>query len=163
MPQDSLSHISASVCINGELIEVTVPPEERLVDTLRYRLALTGTKEGCGEGECGACTILLDDLPVFSCLVPTFQVRNRNVRTIESVKAEDVGVMLECGTTQCGACSPGIVMMAYWISKNRCILGSNHYVAHFISGNLCRCTGYRGVIEGVENSLNIHVSEDDVP
>ena len=141
--------ITIAFTLNGKSHTAKVAPGERLLDTLRYGLALTGTKEGCGEGECGACTVLLDGLPANSCLVPAFQVRGRDVRTIESIPAEQIGPLLESGATQCGACTPGVVMTAAWIRDHRSELQSFTTRA-LMAGNLCRCTGYDGIIDGLE-------------
>ena len=135
--------------LNGSPVRVDVDPADRLLDTLRYGLGLTGTKEGCGEGECGACTVHLDGVPVMSCLVPAWQASRRRVRTVESVPPERVRPLLETGATQCGACTPGVVMTALWIAENPTLLNS-HTVRELMAGNLCRCTGYDGIIEGVE-------------
>lgn len=142
--------ISISFTLNSKRVEIAVDPAERLLDTLRYRLALPGSKEGCGEGECGACTVLLDDLPVNSCLVPTFQARGRAVRTVEAVPAGELGPMLASGATQCGACTPGVVMTAWWIQENPA-LGASHSLRELMAGNLCRCTGYDGIIDGLRD------------
>lgn len=140
--------LNITLTLNGQRRDISIDPRERLLDTLRYRLGLTGSKEGCGEGECGACTVLLDGLPVNSCLVPTFQVRNRDVRTIESVNPESLAPMLASGATQCGACTPGVVMTACWIRDNPSAL-KNHTARELMAGNLCRCTGYDGIIDGL--------------
>jgi aerobic-type carbon monoxide dehydrogenase small subunit (CoxS/CutS family) len=138
--------------LNGSPIRVDVDPADRLLDTLRYGLGLTGTKEGCGEGECGACTVHLDGVPVMSCLVPAWQAAGRRVRTVESIPPERVRPLLATGATQCGACTPGVVMTAVWIAENPAVLAS-HTVRELMAGNLCRCTGYDGICEGVEAML----------
>jgi carbon-monoxide dehydrogenase small subunit len=135
--------------LNGKPATVSVEPSERLLDTLRNRLGLTGTKEGCGEGECGACTVLIGGLPANACLIPTYQVRGRTVETIESVSESEVEALNDSGTTQCGACSPGVVMTALWIRRNAFVL-DGHKLRDLMAGNLCRCTGYDGIIEGLE-------------
>ena len=135
--------------INGATHQVEAPPMARLLDVLREEVGLTGTKEGCGEGECGACTVLLDGLPANSCLIPAWQARGREVVTIESVTPDDVSRMLDAGTTQCGACTPGVVMTARWIEANPDLL--QHFDARqLMAGNLCRCTGYDGIIDGID-------------
>jgi carbon-monoxide dehydrogenase small subunit len=138
--------------LNGERVELEFDPSERLLDTLRYRAGLTGTKEGCGEGECGSCTVYMDGLPVNSCLVPTFQARGRSIETIEHCAREDLGPLLGSGATQCGACTPGVVMTACWVRRHPELLRT-HSVRELMAGNLCRCTGYDGIIEGVERSM----------
>jgi len=100
---------------------------------------------------------LLDGVPVNSCLVPTYQVRGRDVRTIESIDGGDLGAMHESGTTQCGACTPGVVMTACWIRDNAELL-ERFAVRELMAGNLCRCTGYDGIIDGV----TLTVEEDAV-
>src|SRR5207245_2678448 len=99
-----MTTLTVTFNLNGEPVSVRVDPAHRLLDTLRYQLALTGTKEGCGEGECGACTVYLDGLPVNSCLVPTYQVRGHRVATVESLDAGALEPFARCGATQCGEC-----------------------------------------------------------
>ncbi len=152
MKTDATTSLEVFFELNGEPTTVSVPPEDRLLDTLRYRLGLPGTKEGCGEGECGACTVLLDGVPANACLVPTFQVRGRQVTTIESVPGEELGPLHEAGATQCGACTPGVVITGRWVAANP-DLQETHTVRELMAGNLCRCTGYDGIVEGVEATL----------
>ena len=144
---------SLSFMLNGRPVAVVVDPSARLLDLLRYDLGMTGTKEGCGEGECGACTVWLDGLPADSCLVPAFQVEGRDVRTIESIDPDRVRELRSAGATQCGACTPGVVMTALWILENPALL-ETHTVRELMAGNLCRCTGYDGIIEGIEAAMN---------
>jgi carbon-monoxide dehydrogenase small subunit len=144
--------IRISFVLNEEDVTVEAPPHERLLDTLRYRLGLPGAKEGCGEGECGACTVILNGLPVNSCLVPTFQARDGFVETVEGVMREELGPMLASGATQCGACTPGVVMTAWWIRYNKGVL-ERHSVRELMAGNLCRCTGYDGILAGIDEWL----------
>lgn len=139
--------------LNGREIDADVEPTDRLLDLLRYGLGLPGTKEGCGEGECGACTVFLDDLPVDSCLVPAFQVDGMRVETIESLDRETLRPLLESGATQCGACTPGVVMTAAWIRRHPTLL-ERHPLAELMAGNLCRCTGYDGILAGVRAALD---------
>lgn len=156
MPQPSeptTPSIAIALTLNGRTVNVSVDPTERLLDTLRYRLGLTGSKEGCGEGECGACSVLLDGVPVNSCLVPTFQVRGRDVRTIEAVEPGSLGCMLESGATQCGACTPGVVVTACWI-RDHPHLAKSHTLRELMAGNLCRCTGYDGIIDGLQGAID---------
>ena len=144
--------IPVSFTLNGRPVSVAVDPSARLLDMLRYDLGMTGTKEGCGEGECGACTVWLDGLPADSCLVPAFQVEGRDVRTIESVDPDRVLALRSAGATQCGACTPGVVLTALWILENPGLLHT-HTVRELMAGNLCRCTGYDGIIEGIDAAM----------
>jgi len=146
------SAFGVTFTLNGSPTTVEVEPADRLLDTLRYRLGLTGTKEGCGEGECGACTVHLDGLPVDACLVPTYQVRGRRVDTIESLDPAALEPFERCGATQCGACTPGVVMTAWWIREHGDSLAT-HTIRELMAGNLCRCTGYDGIIDAVNEAL----------
>lgn len=139
---------------NGEDVEVLAPPEARLLDVLREELGLTGTKEGCGRGECGACTILLDGKPVNSCLLLVGKVADREIMTIEGLAREDGSLhpiqeaFLDTGAVQCGFCTPGMVLSA------KALLDVNaspqvEEIEEALSGNLCRCTGYAKIVDGV--------------
>lgn len=141
-----------SFVLNGAPISLDVDPAERLLDSLRYRLGLTGTKEGCGEGECGACTVYLDGLPVNSCLVPSYQARGCRVETVESLDPATLRPLLASGATQCGACTPGVAMTACWIRAHRELLAT-HTIRELLAGNLCRCTGYDGIVDGIQAAL----------
>ena len=131
-------------------------PLERLLDVLRSQLTLTGTKEGCGEGECGACTVLIDGEIVNSCLVPVGQVEGASITTIEGIANEDQlhavqQAFIDCGGAQCGICTPGMVMAAVDL------LGRNPNpteadIRRGLAGNLCRCTGYIKIFESVVNA-----------
>ena len=142
--------------LNGEPRSVRVGEGDRLLDLLRYGLGLTGTKEGCGEGECGACTVLLDGVPANSCLIPAWQARERNVETVEGVPEDELSALLESGATQCGACTPGVVMTAWWVFRNP-ELTDTHSLRELMAGNLCRCTGYDGIIDGLEAWLHSRI------
>lgn len=144
--------VSVTFRLNGETHSLDIPAAERLLDTLRYRVGMTGTKEGCGEGECGACTVHLDGLPVNSCLVLTCQVRGRAVETVESLDPGNLQPFLTGGATQCGACTPGVVMTASWLLTHREHL-QTHSVREIMAGNLCRCTGYDGIVDSVNSAL----------
>jgi carbon-monoxide dehydrogenase small subunit len=148
--------------LNGQPVSLDIEPTERLLDMLRYRLGLTGTKEGCGEGECGSCTVWLDGLPAFSCLVPAYQVRGVSVQTVESLDPQTLEPLLTHGATQCGACTPGVAMMASWIREHPEVLAT-HTIRELMAGNLCRCTGYDGIVRGVEASLASPPSSPPVP
>jgi len=149
-----------SFVLNEDEVTVEAPVHERLLDTLRYRLNHPGAKEGCGEGECGACTVVLNGVPVNSCLVPTFQARDGYVETVEGVLREDLAPMLASGATQCGACTPGVVMTAWWIRSNPRVL-ARHKVRELMAGNLCRCTGYDGILTGLVGWLKSAYPHDD--
>ena len=138
--------------LNGRTVDVAAPPMKRLLDVLREECGLTGTKEGCGEGECGACTVYLDGLPVNSCLVPTYQVRGRSVETVEALDPRALTPFEGAGATQCGACTPGVVMTAVWVSAHRELLGT-HTIRELMAGNLCRCTGYDGIADSIRAVL----------
>ncbi len=144
--------LTISFTLNGGPTSLDIDPAERLLDTLRYRLGLTGTKEGCGEGECGACTVYLDGLPVDACLVPTYQVRGCRVETVEALDPGQLEPFVAHGATQCGACTPGVVMTALWISAHPELL-ETHTIRELMAGNLCRCTGYDGIVESVAATL----------
>jgi aerobic-type carbon monoxide dehydrogenase small subunit (CoxS/CutS family) len=147
--------ITRFVC-NGRPVEVEVPPMMRLLDVLREELRLTGSKEGCGEGECGACTVRIDGVPVMSCLVPVCQVTGAKVQTIEGLGGEVVhpvqAAMLEYGGAQCGICTPGLCMSAAALLDDN-PTPSAEEVRVALAGNLCRCTGYQKVIEAVAGAL----------
>ncbi len=148
--------------INGTAAEVDVPGMRRLLDVLREDLALTGTKEGCGEGECGACTVLVDGAPVDACLVPVCQVADADVRTVEGLSPAPALVdrpdaasldplqaaFLQTGGAQCGICTPGMLMAA------RAYLDAGggpdeDAIREAIAGNLCRCTGYTKIVDAI--------------
>lgn len=139
--------------LNAKQITLDLPGNERLIDILRERLDLVGTKEGCGKGECGACTVLFDNLPTCSCLVIAAQVDGHEVITIEGLAADRryrkiLKAFEETGAVQCGFCSPGmIVSTAALLRKNK--KPSREQIKRALAGNLCRCTGYSKIIEAV--------------
>jgi carbon-monoxide dehydrogenase small subunit len=142
--------------LNGKAVKIDAPGAERLIDLLRERLNLVGTKEGCGKGECGACTVLLDGEPVCSCLMLTSQVIGREVITIEGL-AENGELhpvqeeFAESGAVQCGFCSPGLILSsAALLEANP--KPSREQIRRALSGNLCRCTGYEKIFEAVETA-----------
>lgn len=141
--------------VNGELWMLEFPPMRRLLDVLRNDLELKGTKEGCGEGECGACTVLLNGEPVVACLVAAGQVRDGSeIWTVEGLEKTEGGMVLqqayiEKGASQCGFCIPGMIMSSYaLLSKNARPDERTIREAH--AGNLCRCTGYAKIVEAVK-------------
>jgi carbon-monoxide dehydrogenase small subunit len=157
------SRTEVSLTVNGERRTVRAHPMERLLDTLRRRLGLTGAKEGCGEGECGSCSVLMDGVLVNSCLVPVLQARNTNVVTIEGLAADSKMAdgrisngkindlqesFLQCGGAQCGICTPGMILAsAHLLQKNP--QPTIDEIREALSGNLCRCTGYMQIFEAV--------------
>ena len=139
--------------VNGDPVEVEVPGMRRLLDVLREDLALTGTKEGCGEGECGACSVLLDGAVVDACLVPVCQVDGTSVRTVEGLGTEEdlndlQAAFLATGGAQCGICTPGMLMAAEAFIASGVPAGEEA-IREAIAGNLCRCTGYTKIIDAI--------------
>jgi carbon-monoxide dehydrogenase small subunit len=139
--------------VNGDPVEVDVPGMRRLLDVLREDLALTGTKEGCGEGECGACSVLLDGAVVDACLVPICQVDGTSIRTVEGLGSQEQlndlqAAFLETGGAQCGICTPGMLMAAEAFLATGGP-ASDDAIREAIAGNLCRCTGYTKIVEAI--------------
>jgi aerobic-type carbon monoxide dehydrogenase small subunit (CoxS/CutS family) len=133
--------------LNGRTVEVDAHPMGRLLDVLRERCNLTGTKEGCGEGECGACTVLIDGEAVCSCLVPAGQIEGANVMTIEGLGAEHPlqrAFMEEVGA-QCGICTPGMVLTTVSLGPGPSLAR----IRRGLGGNLCRCTGYEAIYRAI--------------
>jgi carbon-monoxide dehydrogenase small subunit len=145
--------VTINCTVNEEERTLHVYPMERLLDVLRERLRLTGTKEGCGEGECGACSVMIDGQIVNSCLVPVAQVAGTSIQTIEGIANDDQlhavqQAFIECGGTQCGICTPGMVLAAVnLLEKNS--HPSEAEIRNGLAGNLCRCTGYTKIFESV--------------
>jgi aerobic-type carbon monoxide dehydrogenase small subunit (CoxS/CutS family) len=131
--------------LNGRRRDVDAPPLKRLLDVLREDCGLAGTKEGCGEGECGACTVLVDGAPVNSCLVPFAHVRGRRVTTIEGLRSRRPEALVREGGTQCGICTPGVVMAVATLGPRP----TAARVREALAGNLCRCTGYAGIVRAL--------------
>jgi carbon-monoxide dehydrogenase small subunit len=128
---------------------------KRLLDILREDLQLTGTKEGCGEGECGACSVVLNGELVNSCLVPACQLQSAQVLTVEGITSEDGQLapvqqcFIECGASQCGICTPGMIIAAHCFLEGE-QPATDHAVREALAGNLCRCTGYQKIIDAVQ-------------
>jgi aerobic carbon-monoxide dehydrogenase small subunit len=140
--------------VNGDPVEVEVPGMRRLLDVLREDVGLTGTKEGCGEGECGACSVLVDGAVVDACLVPICQVDGTSVRTVEGLGTEDQlsdlqAAFLETGGAQCGICTPGMLMAAEAFLAAGGAAATDEAIREAIAGNLCRCTGYTKIVEAI--------------
>ncbi len=144
------------VTINGKRRRLDVAPMRRLLDVLREDCGLTGTKEGCGEGECGACTVLMDGVAVDSCLVPAAHAEGRAVVTIEGAAAAKRSAralqhaFVEHGGAQCGICTPGMIMAALPLKAR----SSRDQIKTALAGNLCRCTGYIAIFQSVEAALS---------
>jgi len=140
--------------VNGEWKGLEAEGSELLVDTLRDQLGLMGTKKGCGKGDCGACTVLLDNLPVNSCLVLAVQAEEREVLTIEGLGGEDLHpiqrAFVEHGAIQCGYCTPGMILSAKALLDGN-PQPSEKEIKTGLSGNLCRCTGYVQIIEAIRS------------
>jgi carbon-monoxide dehydrogenase small subunit len=139
--------------VNGKTEKRNLFPMARLLDVLREELKLTGTKEGCGEGECGACTVLIDGQIVNSCLVPVAQIEGSNIKTIEGVARESnlhavQQAFIDHGGAQCGICTPGMVLAAINL-LDRNPTPSESEIRTGLAGNLCRCTGYMKIFESI--------------
>jgi carbon-monoxide dehydrogenase small subunit len=142
-----------NTCINERNIQIEVSSTERLIDLLRNPLQLTGTKEGCAEGECGSCTVLLDGRSVNACLVLAAQVNGRKVQTVEGLSSQqDLSLLqqmfVEHGAIQCGFCTPGMLMAASSLLAQQPD-PSDDEIRQALAGNLCRCTGYTSIIDAV--------------
>ena len=145
--------INIHCTVNGESQTLLAFPMERLLDVLREQLRLTGTKEGCGEGECGACSVMIDGRIVNSCLVPLAQVEGTEIKTIEGVATGDQlhrvqQAFIECGGAQCGICTPGMVLAAVNLLEHT-PNPTEEEIRNGLAGNLCRCTGYMKIFESV--------------
>lgn len=146
--------VTLAMRLNGQEVTVEVKPDALLVDVLRDQLELTGTKEACGQGECGACTVLLDGEPVTSCLVPALKAQGREVMTVEGLASGGElhplqKAFIEHGAVQCGYCTPGMLMAAKAL-LDRNPQPSEEEIKQAISGNLCRCTGYVKIVEAIK-------------
>jgi carbon-monoxide dehydrogenase small subunit len=140
--------------VNGQVHEVAAHPAERLIDVLRERLGLTGTKEGCGTGQCGSCTVLMDGRPVASCMTFVADAVGGEITTIEGLAPTGElhplqAAFVEHGAVQCGFCTPGMILAAKAL-LDRNPNPSGEEIAHALAGNLCRCTGYRKITEAVQ-------------
>ncbi len=143
--------------VNGHEVSVEALPMARLLDVLREDLRLTGTKEGCGEGECGACTVLVDGIPVNSCLIPLAQADGAVITTVEGVAEDDrldpiQTAFIEHGAAQCGICTPGFIVTAKALLSD-CPNPTRRQVREALAGNLCRCTGYQKIIDAVVDAM----------
>lgn len=151
--------------VNGKTYKVDIEEDMRLLDVLRDKLFLTGTKEGCGEGECGACTVIMDGITVNSCMVMGFQAEGKEIITIEGVGKENQlhpiqQAFLEEGAVQCGFCTPGMILSAKALLDQN-PTPSRIEIREGISGNLCRCTGYNQIIDAIEKASHCLKGEED--
>ncbi|HLR34212.1 MAG TPA: (2Fe-2S)-binding protein [Tissierellales bacterium] len=150
--------ININLKINGKEYNLDIKEELRLLDLLREELKLTGVKEGCGEGECGACTVIMDGETVNSCMVMAFQADDSEILTIEGLGTEDnlhpiQEAFIEVGAVQCGYCTPGMILsVKSLLDKNP--HPSRDEIREGISGNLCRCTGYNKIVDAAELAIN---------
>jgi carbon-monoxide dehydrogenase small subunit len=151
-----------SFTVNGVLKKALAYPMERLLDVLRNELELTGVKEGCGEGECGSCSVLLDGMLVNSCLVPVAQANGTNIVTIEGMSAHALmkplqEAFLECGGAQCGICTPGMILAAVHLLEKKPEPALSD-IQEGLAGNLCRCTGYMQIFDAVAKAARQRVA-----
>lgn len=154
-----------NLTVNEKEYEIDVDENTRLVDFLREDLGLAGTKEGCGEGECGACTVIMDGETVNSCLVMAFQADGANITTIEGVEREGElhpiqKAFVEVGAVQCGYCIPGMVLSSKAMLDKSLDL-TREDIREGISGNICRCTGYEKIVDAVEKSIDYMKEESN--
>ena len=146
--------------VNGRDVTVDVPPMKRLLDVLRHDLALTGTKEGCGEGECGSCSVLMNGVLVNSCLIPALQTHGATITTIEGLADNEIlhpiqQCFLEEGGAQCGICTPGMVLAAHHL-LSKYPQPTLPQIREGLAGNLCRCTGYSRIFAAVQSCASKH-------
>jgi carbon-monoxide dehydrogenase small subunit len=152
-----IKKIPLTLTVNGEEYDLHVSPNRTLLEVLREELEMTGTKEGCGEGVCGSCTVLCDGVPIRSCLTLATEVKGAAVTTVEGLRTEDGALdrlqqsFIEHGAVQCGFCTPGILMAARaFLDQDPNPTEAN--VRRAISGNICRCTGYAKIVEAIRDS-----------
>jgi 2-isopropylmalate synthase len=153
-PLETPETVVCRLRVNGDERECAVTAGTTLLEALRYRLGLTGSKQGCDKGDCGACTVLVDGQPVLSCITLALAAEGRDVRTVEGLAEQGRPHPLQdafdrTGGAQCGFCTPGMLMSAYALLR-RNASPSRDEIAHALSGNLCRCTGYTKILEAVE-------------
>ncbi len=151
--------LKVACVVNNEQQTLHAYPMERLLDVLREQLRLTGTKEGCGEGECGACSVMIDGQIVNSCLVPVVQVEGASIQTIEGIATKNQlhavqQAFIDCGGAQCGICTPGMVLAAVDLLERK-PNPTEADIRNGLAGNLCRCTGYMKIFESVVRACEV--------
>lgn len=159
-----MNALTLTFTLNGKAVSLEIPPNTLLVDLLRDRLGLTGTKVGCREGECGACTVLMDGAPVNSCILPAAKIQGRSLTTIEGLAGEK-GQLTEIqqafiqeGAAQCGFCTPGMIMNAKAL-LDRNAEPDEQEIRRSLSGVLCRCTGYQKIVQAVATAGEMKKSQ----
>ena len=151
--------------VNGDDYELAIEPQETLLEVLRNSLALTGAKEGCGTGECGTCTVLIDGEPMLSCLMLAVEFRNRKITTIEGLHLEDglsivQEAFLKRGAVQCGFCTPGMILATTALLEANPKPSGND-IKKALEGHLCRCTGYNKIVDAVEEAITRTSGSED--
>jgi aerobic carbon-monoxide dehydrogenase small subunit len=163
--QDEISRIKIHCTINGKSTELNVYPMERMIDVIRGQAGLTGPKEGCGEGECGTCAVLVDGVLVNSCLIPAIQMQGTNIVTIEGLKHDITArivqqAFVENGGIQCGFCTPGMIMASVSLLKQN-PNPEDSEIKEALAGNLCRCTGYVRILSSVKKASEVLTRGDE--
>jgi len=150
---ESTPSILLSLRVNGRDEQVAAPPHHTLLEVLRYRLRLTGSKQGCDKGDCGACTVQIDGEPVLSCLTLAIQAQGRDVRTVEGLAGRTAHPLQDAmdryDAAQCGFCTPGVLMSAEKLLRSADRKVTHREAAEAIAGNLCRCTGYTKILDAI--------------
>jgi carbon-monoxide dehydrogenase small subunit len=154
-----MSEATIRLQVNGRAHEVTAPSMSRLLDVLREELGYFGSKEGCGEGECGACSVMVNGRLVNSCLMPVIQADSAEITTVEGLAKNGElhpvqKAFLECGGAQCGICTPGMVLAAVSLLE-KCPKPNDAQIREGLAGNICRCTGYMKIFDSVRRASEI--------
>ncbi len=157
--------VALNITVNGENHKLEVEPQHTLLEVIRQELGLTGAKEGCGVGECGACTVLLNGRPVDSCLVLALQAEGADIVTIEGLARDGrphplQSAFVEKGAVQCGFCTPGMILTAK-VFLDQCANTGRKEIKQALSGNFCRCTGYNKIVDAVQVCAQSSVEKED--